>query len=746
MAKSEAYANQSDHWSFQPLSQTKPPEVESDWIRTDLDRYVLAKQMEARVTPSAMADRRTLVRRAYLDLHGLPPTPEQINQFIHDPALDAWQRLIDKLLASPRYGERWGQHWLDLARYADSNGYRYDDNIRWAYGYRDFVIKAFNDDMPFDQFIRWQIAGDELAPENNEALKATGMLAVGPKERNEGTKRNKLENRANELDDIVSTVISSTLALSINCARCHDHKFDPITQQEYYQLTTAFRTAKRTELPLLTEDIKDTWQAANARVSESQAAYNAWQEQNKTTIENIVQQYRDELMAEIEAIESEFVRKNPQLSERKASEIEGLIEDTGQGDLGKNTFNRYKDLRKNFNQAQQNVPNDAKLLKDRLSAASFEAWQSLEDAVKEAKKGLPKIEYMQTYTERTREPEKGHLLLRGDVESLGEELEMGVLALWSNDDHALWQPDEEQKEINSTFQRASVAYWLTDARTGAGQQLARVAANRLWHHHFGEGLVRTPNDFGTQGDVPALPELLDWLALELIDKGWKLSHMHKLIMTSAVYLQGSDGLPENSERDPENRLWWHRPLRRIDAETLRDAMLAIAGRLRHEMGGPGDYLPIPKERIISRLGQSYPSDIKDGPKVWRRSIYAFRKRTVPVPIFQIFDSPSFSECCGKRVHTTVAPQALMLLNDEFVRLRSADLARRLMESTEGDPHTWIEQSFLMTLGRAPNPEELELSLDFFAQQAEIRGDQAPQETLVDYCQAMFGLNEFLYYN
>ncbi len=593
-------------WAFERLHHSQIPVVtNAAWARTPIDSFIAAAQQRAGLKPNPPFDRRRLIRRVYFDLIGLPPSPAEVEAFVSDPSPSAYEHLINQLLVSPHYGERWGRHWLDVARYADSMGYRYDDNTASSYAYRDFVIDAFNDDLPFDTFVRWQLAGDELAPDNPAALAATGFCAVGPKERNEGTAKNKLENRYNELDDIVTTTFNSMLALTVQCARCHNHKFDPISQREYYQLSKAFMSAERRELPL------------------------------------------------------------------------------------------------------PNSPEQKKCL---------------------------------AYVDTTSQSAPSFVLRRGDFERKEDEVSLRFLEVVSKPGY---QIEPAPAGAKTTFQRAALAKWITDPEAGAGHLLARVIVNRLWFYHFGEGLVRTPDDFGSQGDRPALPDLLDWLAQKLIADGWKLKSIHKLILLSAVYQQDSQPDETRAAIDPENRLWWQRRPLRLDAEVLRDSILAVSGKLNPTMHGPGVFLPVPPEMILSALGQSYPKAIEDGPAICRRSVYAFVKRTVPAPIIQTFDGPDTSASCGRRTQTTVAPQALLLMNDEFIRRRSRDFAVRVAAEAGQPPPLEVDRAFQLALGRAASADELERGRQFLEEQtAKHRGDS--QAALTDFCQVLFGLNEFIY--
>lgn len=871
---------QETHWSFTILR--KPPVPESrgkEWVRTPIDAFIRSAQEIKGLTSAAPASRERLVRRVTFDLTGLPPTPQEIAAFLNDSSPDAYEKLIDRLLASPRYGERWGRHWLDLARYADSMGYRFDDNTPGAYHYRDFVIQAFNSDMPYDQFVRWQLAGDELAPQDLSARAATGFLAVGPRERDEGDALNRKTIRYNELDDILSTMSSSMLGLTMGCARCHDHKFDPISQKEYHALLVAFQQGKRVELPIESPEQTKTrmkWEEKNAGLN---AQVSKWWEAQLSTLEPVIAARG----AKISVIENEFrtkaglppKQKNdlsevryalyegewqefPNFNELKPTrtgkmeparldqspasgksryalvltgklnvpekgafefiltsddharvyinglkvvETDGLNgeetrkeavqlasgsvdirleyvqgengavvrlewdsrsmkkrslskiqEDTefeqafkkrGEELLTKPRASEYQKLNASINELKKNPALDKEAMAS-LPAEAINEWKALQALRDELQKQRPpETQKCQAYQDQSSKPEKGYLLKRGIVDQLGEEVPPGFLsALTAKEFKAPARPATAQ----STYQRAQLAQWVTDTDHGAGRLLARVMANRLWHYHFGEGLVRTPNDFGTQGDRPALPVLLDYLAADLISNNWRLKPLHRLILLSNTYQQDTAFDETKSKIDPENRLWWRRRPVRLEAEILRDSVLFVSGVMNERMYGPGVMVPIPPELVITRTeGKgNYPKDIKDGPETWRRSAYVFLKRTVPAPIMTLFDGPDQSCSCGKREKTTVAPQALLMMNDSFMRARSQDFARRV-QSLAKEPRDQIVTAFELALGRKPSESERSKALEFLEKQSSSReGDSSG--ALTDYCQVLFGLNEFLYVN
>jgi mono/diheme cytochrome c family protein len=592
-----------DHWSFQPLQKVEPPTPkDAVWARTPIDRFIRAAQESGGVDPSPPADRRTLARRLYFDLLGLPPTPEEVDAFVNDPAQDAYEKLVDSLLANPHFGERWGRHWLDVARYADSSGYSVDSDREFAYQYRDFVIRAFNQDLPYDRFVRWQIAGDLIAADDPEAIRATGFCTAGPFNTNKPLEKD----RWDELDDIVSTTGLAMLGLTTGCARCHSHKYDPISMRDYYRLAGAFASSKREDRPV---------------------------------------------------------------ADGKAH----ALSDTG--------------------------------------IANATGW----------------------------------LLARGNHEQKTEKLPAGFIQSLSRADDSRWLSSGK----DAVHPRVALANWIIDVEAGAGPLAARVAVNRLWQHHFGRGLVGTPNDFGAQGERPTHPELLEWLAGELVQGGWSLRTMHRLMLNSAVYRQASAWDEARAARDPENRLLWTRRPVRHETEVVRDAILAVSGGLNGKMFGPGVKPPIHPDAILPAKFATWPMDIVDGPDLWRRSVYVFGKRSVPVPMLQVFDAAEASGSVGRRAVTTVAPQALALMNEEFVRGQAVRMAARVVRDAGPEPAEQIGRAWRLAYSRPPTPAERDLAVRFLAKhqgegQATADAAAPTPRPLVDLCHGLLLSNEFVY--
>ncbi len=651
-ARSEMSVTDDDrnHWAYRPLANPTPPKVKNARaVRTPVDRFILERLEKARLSPAPPAPGRVLVRRIYFGLAGLPPTPAQAAQFTDAHARDpktAVASLVDDLLASPHYGERWARHWLDVARYADSDGQEGDADRPTAHHYRDFVIQSLNEDIPFNTFAKWQLAGDELDAENPRAIAATGFIAAGTHAAlpNNLMEEERTRTRFNELDDMIATTGSAMLGLTLACSRCHDHKYDPIPRRDYYRMLSAFNSGDRAEIALAPLD--------EARRNRDALA-----------------KWKGELDA---------AKKAKDTNEIKAVEAR-----------------------------------KPKALPTAFGFADFSG-----------------------------QPRENFLLARGDFRSKGEPAPLGFLTALTRgkSPEEYWASAQAHaRRPDSTHQRSALAAWLADTEHGAGNLLARVIVNRVWQHHFGEGLVRTVNDFGVRADPPTHPALLEYLASEFVKGGWKLKPLHRLIMNSAAYLQDGSFDEKKSAVDPDNRLLWRKRPQRIEAEILRDSMLATSGALNLEMFGPAVKAPIPAEAIQARnMKDPYPKNLKENNASRRRSIYLFHKRVVQQPFMQAFDGPDAQASCGRRDNTTVAPQALALLNDRFVRARAIDFAGRISKSEEP-----IREAWRLALARDPSGRELESATAFVAAQVQRRGGE-PDLALADLCQVIFAMNEFIY--
>jgi hypothetical protein len=597
-------------WAFCGLELALPPPVSAknaSRVRTPIDRFVLAKLEAKGLAPNVPAERRALVRRLSFDLIGLPPAPAEVDDFLADNRPDAYERQVERLLASPHYGERWARHWMDVARFAESHGYEQDYDRPFAYHYRDFLIKALNRDMPFDQFVRWQLAGDELASDDPQAMAATGFLGAGafPTQLTEAEFESA---RYNELDDMVATTGTAMLGLTIGCARCHDHKYDPIPSDDYYRLASVFTTAIRSEIDLVMQP-------------------------------------------------------------------------------------------------------GAKPVKVQVTSEGLPHTKHNAD-----ERGFPHF-YPKTY-----------VLSRGDVNQKQAEAVPGYLRVLERGGRSDsdWKVSGSAGSTRTSMRRSALAYWITDTAGGAGPLTARVIVNRLWQHHIGRGIVATPNDFGEQGDPPSHPELLDWLASRLVQNGWTLKRLHRMIVTSAVYMQDSRYDEARAKIDRENVYRWRYTPRRLEAEPIRDTLLAISGRLDSSMFGPGSL----------------------DPNMRRRSVYFFIKRSQLIPSMMLFDWPEHLVGIGQRASTTTAPQALLFMNSQLGRDSAAGLAAQVEREAGSDGP--IRRAYKLVLGREASVQETRLALDFLAcQRRAYAADHKPdpaQRALIDFCQSLLSMSEAIYIN
>jgi hypothetical protein len=721
------------HWSFVPIAKVTPPIPKNrSWLQTPVDAFIRQTQEEHQIEPSKPADPRVLVRRLFLDLIGLPPPPGEMDDWveqIHQSPI-AVELLVEKLLNSPHYGERWARHWLDVARYADSNGMEIDADRPNAYRYRDFVIHALNDDLPFDTFIRWQLAGDEIAPGNPYAIAATGFIAAGVNTilPDKQMVEEKLRNRANELDDMVSTTGQAMLGLTLACARCHDHKYDPLPTRDYYRLTRIFTSGDRAEVPLV----------APEKVAEHNKAVTRWEK-----AQDQVEQKRDRWFKEtIQSVEARLREERVRGLNISDAEKRLLIDQPEES--------RAKQIAYRFKKALT-ISNEAYL--ETLPVEAQERWEEFRAEVVSVSKQKPEpLPMAYAFADFGPEPAETWFFERGNFMARNEKMDLGFLTVLttgkSPDDY--WsEAQASSHRDDSTQQRSALADWVTDLDHGAGALLSRVMVNRVWQRHFGEGLVRTPSDFGTRGELPTHPGLLDWLAGEFIKSGWSIKHLHRLMLNSAAYQQSSRVKQNMASIDPENRLLWRQHPARLEAEILRDAMLSVAGTLNKEAFGPSFKPPIQKEAMQARnVKNPYPKEAKDSAATRRRSIYMFHKRVVQYPLMQAFDAPDAQQSCGRRMNTTVAPQALALLNDPFVRLRASELAYRIRREAGLDLRAQVTRAFRLTVNRAPDVEELAEATNFLNDQTQERilRDESNGALLAftDFCHALFGLNEFIY--
>jgi hypothetical protein len=722
------------HWAFQPLARPEPPDVrESAWPRNPIDRFILGAIEEMGFRHAPEADRVALIRRLCYDLTGLPPSPEDVSAFVRDTRPDAYERLVDRLLASPHYGERWAQHWLDLAHYADSNGFELDAERPDAWRYRDWVVNALNADMPYDRFVTLQIAGDEAEPGSVEALIATGFARSGPREV-VGGNVDPVVRRQSELTEITGTVGSVFLGLTRACARCHDHKFDPLPTTDYYRLQAYFAGAELVEVPIAEPGETEAFEAARKAIAAKAGPLRA-------ELARLEAPYRKALLE----------HKRATLSEAERAVL--AIPETDRTPLQKKmAAGAQKALEIRWEEVAEAVAANPEDHAER---------ERLKRAIHDIEVTLPRPPaHAMALIDQNPDCPETRVYRRGDPKNLGPKVEPrppGVLA-------ASVPPSNPPAPPGKPGRRLALAAWLTQPENPL---TARVMVNRLWQHHFGRGIVATPSDFGTRGDPPDHPELLDWLAGELIRNGWRLKPIHRLIVTSAAYRQASDVRdPRQQADDPENVLVWRHSRRRLDAEGIRDAMLAVSGELNPKAGGPGVLVPIEKavEDLIfteAEVVDLWP-ETPDPAEHRRRSLYLFRKRNVRYPLFDAFDAPDTQTACARRSTSTHALQSLVLLNSPFVLDRAKALAGRVL-GEEASRQARISRIYQRVLGRDPAPDERDQAGAFLDGQTSLlrrdrdrgralawpRGapadlDPAEAAAWVDLALAMLNRNEFLY--
>jgi hypothetical protein len=712
-------------WSFQaPVRPAVPAVKKVAWVRNPIDAFVLAKLEAKGLQPSPAVAKEKLLRRVYFDLVGLPPTPAEVQAFLTDHSPDAYEKVVDRLLGSPQYGERWALYWLDLVRFAESDGFKADDFRPNAWHYRDYVIKALNDDKPYNQFILEQLAGDELFPDDPNAIAATAFNRHFPDEWNAVNLDQRRQEILNDITDVTAQVF---LGLTLGCARCHDHKYDPISQKEYYQFQAFFAAfSPRDDLPLA--DAKHMQQHA--------AQLQVWQTKAKTVLVKMAQleePYRQKLVSPRkhrfpkefqEAYDTPPAKRSPW-----QKQIAAMVAKQCQVDMGQMIKAMKPEIKKEWEDLNKQL-------------AAFDSYKP---------KPLP---VSIGITDVGAEAPPTFLLKRGNFHHPGPEVQPGFLAALDKTKAVVPAPKSVAK---TTGRRTVLAQWLANPKNPL---TARVMVNRLWQHHFGKGLVATPSDFGAQGERPTHPELLDWLATEFIARGWSLKAMHRLMVTSNTYRQASAKVAASEAIDPDNRLLWKMNMRRLEGEALRDAMLLAAGKLNPKMGGPSVFPKLPKG-VESPKGWNVTPDVSEH---HRRSIYVVIKRNLRFPLFAAFDAPDSNESCAGRNVCTNAPQALMLLNDDFALEVAKDFAGRLLnEKFVRTPADAVRQAFALALGRDPDAQEMSLSLKFFEKQQPLLYERLSKKlpvalpasvppgvspalaaATVEYCHVMFNLNEFVY--
>ena len=711
---------QRDFWSFQKVKEENPPVVAAKlWVRNPIDNFILAKLEAKGVKPGRPADKVTLLRRASLDLTGLPPTPEEVDAFVADRSPQAFAKVVERLLASPHYGERWGRHWLDLARFAESEGFKSDEARPNAWRYRDYAIQSFNRDKPYNRFVEEQIAGDELWPDDPDARIATGFNRHYPDESNA---RNLQQRRQEILDDITDTTGAVFMGLTYGCARCHNHKFDPILQADYYRLQAFFaNTAANDHIPYLPA----------AQLAEYRRKKAIWEEKTSDV--------RAKIAAVLEPAKQTFVKG---YFDKYPPEIQAMILKPA----AQRTPFEWQMFAKAKPYLEQSDGDAAKQLnaeaKKQYDALKTELAQFEDLNPGELPEGIGMADL-------NRDAPSTHILAVGVYDAPQQEVQPGFLTLLDPAPAHITPP----AGLESTGRRTALAKWLTDPENPL---TARVMVNRIWHYHFGRGIAGTPSDFGAMGERPSHPELLDWLTREFIRSGWSLKQMHRLILNSAAYQESADFRKDAAEVDPDNRLLWAFPRQRLDGEAIRDSSLLVSGLLNQQTGGPSVFPELPEGMISPRGGWklSIPAERN------RRSVYIFAKRNARYPMLEAYDMPDTHESCSRRSVTTTAPQALAMLNDKVALEWAQAFAGRALAAK--DP---VDRAFQLAYSRSPDPWEKDTVATFFHKQKTLIAERAakgeklalpPQmpegvepayaAAFVDFCEMLLNSNEFVYQN
>ena len=716
-------AEQRSYWALQKVTRPALPAVHNPvWVRNPIDAFVVS-QLEAKgLTPSPPADRVTLIRRVSLDLIGLPPTPEEVEAFLADRSPNAYENVVDRLLGSPNYGERWARHWLDLARYAESEGFKSDETRPNAWRYRDYVIDALNHDKPYDRFVQEQIAGDELWPEDPGARVATAFNRHYPDESNA---RNLLQRRQEILNDITDTVGSVFLGLTYGCARCHNHKFDPILQADYYRLQAFFANIRAMD---------DFALIGPQAIRRRQEQMTVWEEKT--------QSIRNEMSAIV-------APKRKQMVDELFAKYPREIQDAILKPAGERTpieWQMYYKAKPYMN------PSDDEVVEN-LKEKDKSRWSNLNaELTKYANLYPGDLPVGTGIADVSRQTPETHVLSVGVYDAPKEKVEPGFLTILDPSPARVSTPSG----IESTGRRTALASWLTDPQNPLP---ARVMVNRLWHYHFGRGIVATPSDFGSMGERPTHPALLDWLASELVRRRWSLKAMHRLMVTSNTYQQSSLFNETATKADPQDLWLWRFPRQRLEAEVIRDSALWVSGRLNLEMSGPSIFPELPPG-MESRGGWRVTDSV---PERDRRSVYVFVRRNTRYPLFEAFDMPDTHESCARRNVTTTAPQALSLLNSRLTLEWAQAFAGRVLAAAGASTEDQIDMAFRLAYSRRPESSENEIAKAFFKRQRDLLSEK-PQDqlamptafsassdplsaaALVDFCHVLINSNEFVYRN
>ena len=676
-------------WAFQPVKRPAAPVVKNKaWARNPIDNFILARLEKSGLAPAAPVDKPALLRRVYYDLIGVPPTPDEVRAFVADKSPQAYEKVVDRLLASPHYGERWARHWLDLVRYGETNGFERDGAKPFVWRYRDYVIRSFNADKPYDVFLKEQLAGDELDTVTNETLIATGYYRLWQWD---DEPADRVLAHYDELDDVVATTSQVTLGMTVNCARCHDHKIDPISQKDYFRMLAFFEGVTRYDPRRSLRSIAPP--GDQKKFDAEEAAY-----------------------------------------KKRLADLDARLEETeklAKADFEPVDFEEFKDEAKRPSLLKKRVP---KL----ITEAQFAEYERLLKERDDLRKSPPRnLAMALTVKETGPQPPPTNVHLRGNPHVKGDPVQPGFLTVLNAPDPKIRPAKPDAK---SSGRRRALAEWITNP---ANPLTSRVMANRLWQFHFGRGIVRSSNNFGSLGTPPTHPELLDWLASEFVKQGWRLKPMHKLMVLSSAYRMSPKPSPKALAKDPENDLLSHFDMRRLEAEEIRDSILAVNGSLNPKMFGPSIYPTIPAEVLA---GQSVPGLGwgKSSPEEQaRRSVYIHIKRSLTVPILASFDAADTDFSCPVRFSTTQPTQALSMLNSTFLHEQAQILADRLEKQAGPDTAAQVKLGLWHTLQRAPTAAEIARGLKLI-QSLQAEPNVTKRDALRYYCVVLLNLNEFIY--
>jgi hypothetical protein len=725
VGKDRFTARQRRYWAFQPIVRASAPAVHhSQWVRNPIDAFILTKLEAKQISPGTEADKVTLLRRVTLDLTGLPPTPAEMDAFVADARPTAYETAVDRLLASPRYGERWARHWLDLARYAESDGFKADEFRPNVWRYRDYVIQSFNDDKPYDRFVKEQLAGDEMWPSDPNARIATAFNRHYPDESNA---RNLVQRRQEILNDVTDTVGSTFLGLTYGCARCHDHKFDPILHADYYRLQAFFANVGAADGYSLLPPNEDAAYRAKLAVWEEQTKdiraqiKTLLEPARKKIVTELFEKYPPEIQAAILKPDTERTPMEWQMAYKAKPYMNPDDEDVA-GSLRGEKREKYNALLKELRKFADLYPGDAP-------------------------RGTGIIDI-------TAKPPATHILAAGSYERPTEQVEPGFLTILDPNPARIAPPDG----VTSTGRRTALANWIASPDNPL---TSRVMVNRIWHYHFGRGIVANPSDLGVMGGAPSHPELLDWLASEFVRNGWSIKKLHRTIVTSSTYRQTAMYREDAAGIDPDNKLLWRYPRQRLEGEVIRDSALAVAGILNLKMGGPGVYPSLPKGMTVGRTKWG----ASEGDEQNRRSVYISVRRNLRYPMLEVLDMPDTHESCARRETTISAPQALTYMNSETVLGWAQAFAGRVLQDAGADTARQIEQAYRYAYTRSPNGSEKDTAMTFFARHQQIlKQREAANEklalppvipagvsrehaaALVDFCHMLLNSNELVYRN